>query len=211
MLVVALHLYWSSWSVFAWKDKFYLHKLLKNTALLYNSLKFVLKAQCAYFKKCMLMPNWCIIIEQSQIWSWLQKCLGHNFNFSLKGSESRDGLDFCWHAGVPRRFLNVVRCSCFSTKIFLHCLRLMQTSHRYSCPCKNLQKNSLRRYLWTLTNPSPFGISKIRYISVHNYEYILGSQCTSYLQQHKLVLTCVAWGADRKDAVLHSVMIIHMW
>jgi hypothetical protein len=32
----------------------------------------------------------------------------------------------------------------------------------------------------------------------------LGSQCTSYLQQHKLVLTCVAWGADRKDAVLHN-------
>jgi hypothetical protein len=35
----------------------------------------------------------------------------------------------------------------------------------------------------------------------------LGSQCTNYLQQHKLVLTCVAWGADRKDAVLHSVII----
>jgi hypothetical protein len=32
----------------------------------------------------------------------------------------------------------------------------------------------------------------------------LGSQCTNYLQQHKLVMTCVAWGADRKDAVLHS-------
>jgi hypothetical protein len=32
----------------------------------------------------------------------------------------------------------------------------------------------------------------------------LGSQCTSYLQQHKPVLTCVAWGADRKDAVLHN-------
>ncbi len=46
-------------------------------------------------------------------------------------------------------------------------------------------------------------MDKLRYISVHNYEYILGSQCTSYLQQHKLVLTCVAWGADRKDAVLH--------
>jgi hypothetical protein len=24
----------------------------------------------------------------------------------------------------------------------------------------------------------------------------------SYLQQHKLVLMCAAWGADRKDAVL---------
>ncbi len=36
----------------------------------------------------------------------------------------------------------------------------------------------------------------------------LFSQCTSYLQQHKLVLTCVAWGADRKDAVLHKVLII---
>jgi hypothetical protein len=36
----------------------------------------------------------------------------------------------------------------------------------------------------------------------------LGSQCTNYLQQHKLVLTCVAWGADRKDAVLHSVVLI---
>jgi hypothetical protein len=35
----------------------------------------------------------------------------------------------------------------------------------------------------------------------------LGSQCTSYLQQHKLVLTCVAWGADRKDAVLHRSII----
>jgi hypothetical protein len=35
----------------------------------------------------------------------------------------------------------------------------------------------------------------------------LGSQCTNYLQQHKLVLTCVAWGADRKDAVLHTVLI----
>jgi hypothetical protein len=35
----------------------------------------------------------------------------------------------------------------------------------------------------------------------------LGSQCTSYLQQHKLVLTCVAWGADRKDAVLHSISL----
>jgi hypothetical protein len=34
----------------------------------------------------------------------------------------------------------------------------------------------------------------------------LGSQCTNYLQQHKLVLTCVAWGADRKDAVLHSIL-----
>jgi hypothetical protein len=32
----------------------------------------------------------------------------------------------------------------------------------------------------------------------------LGSQCTNYLQQHKLVMTCVAWGADRKDAVLHN-------
>jgi hypothetical protein len=36
----------------------------------------------------------------------------------------------------------------------------------------------------------------------------LGSQCTNYLQQHKLVLTCVAWGADRKDAVLHTLIII---
>jgi hypothetical protein len=33
----------------------------------------------------------------------------------------------------------------------------------------------------------------------------LGSQCTNYLQQHKLVMTCVAWGADRKDAVLHRL------
>jgi hypothetical protein len=33
----------------------------------------------------------------------------------------------------------------------------------------------------------------------------LGSQCTNYLQQHKLVMTCVAWGADRKDAVLHTI------
>jgi hypothetical protein len=48
-------------------------------------------------------------------------------------------------------------------------------------------------------------VDRLRYISVHNYEYILGSQCTSYLQQHKLVLTCVAWEADRKDAVLHKV------
>jgi hypothetical protein len=29
----------------------------------------------------------------------------------------------------------------------------------------------------------------------------------SYLQQHKLVLMCVAWGADRKDAVLHNPFI----
>jgi hypothetical protein len=35
----------------------------------------------------------------------------------------------------------------------------------------------------------------------------LGSQCTNYLQQHKLVMTCVAWGADRKDAVLHTITI----
>ncbi len=27
----------------------------------------------------------------------------------------------------------------------------------------------------------------------------------SYLQQHKLVVMCVAWGADRKDAVLHNM------
>ncbi len=51
-------------------------------------------------------------------------------------------------------------------------------------------------------------MERLRYISVHNYGYILGSQCTNYLQQHKLVLTCVAWGADRKDAVLHSVHIL---
>jgi hypothetical protein len=50
-------------------------------------------------------------------------------------------------------------------------------------------------------------VDRLRYISVHNYEYILGSQCTSYLQQHKLVLTCVAWGADRKDAVLHKTTL----
>jgi hypothetical protein len=49
-------------------------------------------------------------------------------------------------------------------------------------------------------------VDRLRYISVHNYGYILGSQCTNYLQQHKLVLTCVAWGADRKDAVLHSTL-----
>jgi hypothetical protein len=35
----------------------------------------------------------------------------------------------------------------------------------------------------------------------------LGSQCTNYLQQHKLVMTCVAWGADRKDAVLHRIIL----
>ncbi len=50
-------------------------------------------------------------------------------------------------------------------------------------------------------------MDRLRYISVHNYEYILGSLCTSYLQQHKLVLTCVAWGADRKDAVLHNGVV----
>ncbi len=47
-------------------------------------------------------------------------------------------------------------------------------------------------------------MDRLRYISVHNYGYILGSQCTNYLQQHKLVLT---WGADRKDAVLHKLLI----
>ena len=50
-------------------------------------------------------------------------------------------------------------------------------------------------------------MDRLRYISVHNYGYILGSQCTGYLQQHKLVLTCVAWGADRKDAVLHILRL----
>jgi hypothetical protein len=39
----------------------------------------------------------------------------------------------------------------------------------------------------------------------------LGSQCTNYLQQHKLVMTCVAWGADRKDAVLHRTEIFEVF
>jgi hypothetical protein len=30
-----------------------------------------------------------------------------------------------------------------------------------------------------------------------------GHSVRVYLQQHKPVLMCVAWGADRKDAVLH--------
>ena len=51
-------------------------------------------------------------------------------------------------------------------------------------------------------------MDRLRYISVHNYEYILGSQCTSYLQQQELVWTCVDWGADRKDAVLHKILIV---